>query len=57
MILLIVDTNGENVEPQAFESKMDHQIDSIIHSSWAHRQVTPPEIYTQNQSGSGELLC
>lgn len=21
----------KNVEPQAFESKMDHQIDSIIH--------------------------
>lgn len=47
----------KNVEPQAFESKMDHQIDSIIHSSWAHRQVTPPEILRKNQSGSGELLC
>ena len=40
----------KNVEPQAFESKMDHQIDSIIHSSWAHRQVTPPEILRKTRA-------
>lgn len=40
----------KNVEPQALESMMDHQIDSIIHSSWAHRQVTPPEILRKTRA-------
>ena len=46
----------KNVEPQAFESKMDHQIDSIIHSSWAQARNSSRNL-TQNQSASGELLC
>ena len=45
---------AKNVEPQALESMMDHQIDSIIHSSWAGNFSRN---LTQNQSGSGELLC
>ena len=44
----------KNVEPQAFESKMDHQHHSFILGAPAGNSSRN---LTQNQSGSGELLC